>query len=55
MPLDRAAYYARRAKQERKMAEASKGAGARHSHLMLAEQYERIAAGILREWDEVPR
>lgn len=48
MPLDRAAYYARRAKQERKMAEASKGV-ARHSHLMLAEQYERIAAGILRD------
>lgn len=37
------------------MAEASKGAAARHSHLMLAEQYERIAAGIVHEWDGVPR
>jgi hypothetical protein len=49
MPVDQATYYARRARQERKMAEAAVSAAAKHGHLMLAEQYERIAQGKLRE------
>ncbi len=42
-------YYARRARQERYMAEHAKDASSRLPHLMLAEHYERIANGeILR-------
>jgi hypothetical protein len=55
MPIEQADYYARRARQERLMAEAAQEAAARWTHLMLAEQYERIAKGTLREWDQVPR
>jgi uncharacterized protein YnzC (UPF0291/DUF896 family) len=55
MPVERANYYARRARQEHLMAEAAQEAAAKRTHLMLAEQYERIAKGTLREWDQVPR
>ena len=47
-------YYERRARAERGMAEAAQESAAKRSHLMLAEQYERIATGTLREWDSVP-
>lgn len=49
------AYYERRARNERVMAEAARDPAARRSHLMLAEQYERIATGSLHEWDDLPR
>jgi len=42
-------YYAARAKQERAMAEAANDACARRTHQMLAEHYQRIADGALRE------
>lgn len=49
MPRGGPQYYARRARQERYMAENATDITARRAHLMLAEQYERIANGeILR-------
>lgn len=45
MPRGRPEYYAQRARQERYMAENAKDASSRLPHLMLAEQYERIARG----------
>lgn len=45
MPRGGPDYYARRTRQERYMAENAKDATARRLHLMLAEQYERIANG----------
>lgn len=45
MPRGGPEYYAQRARQERYMAENAKDASARLPHLMLAEQYERIAKG----------
>lgn len=49
MPRGGPEYYAQRARQERYMAENARTVAARLPHLMLAEQYERIANGeILR-------
>jgi len=39
------AYFAKRAAQERKIAEASPDAAARRAHLELADEYERRAQG----------
>ena len=44
-----AEYYADRARQERAMAEAANNICARRTHQMLAEHYQRIADGALRE------
>ncbi len=44
-----AEYYADRARQERAMAEATSDSSARRAHQMLAEHYQRIADGALRE------
>lgn len=49
MPRQDAEYYADRARQERAMAEATKDLCARRTHQMLAEHYQRIADGVLRE------
>jgi hypothetical protein len=49
MPRQDADYYAARAKQERAMAEAASDACARRTHQMLAEHYQRIADGAVRE------
>lgn len=38
-------YYARRAEQERAMAEAAKNPGAKQAHNTMARRYERIACG----------
>ena len=45
MPRGGPEYYAQRARQERRMADNAREATARYAHLMLAEQYERIANG----------
>lgn len=49
MPRQDVEYYAARAKQERAMAEATNDTCARRTHQMLAENYQRIADGALRE------
>ena len=40
------AYFAKRAKREREIAEASTDAAARRAHLELADEYERRAQGF---------
>lgn len=55
MPREDAEYYAARAEQERAMAQAASDPGARRSHLMLAEHYQRIADGNLREVGQLPK
>ena len=49
MPRQDVEYYADRARQERTMADAAKDLCARRTHQMLAEHYQRIADGALRE------
>lgn len=49
-----AEYYAARAEQERAMAHAASDPGVRRIHLMLAEHYQRIADGSLREVEKLP-
>ncbi|MDC7810563.1 hypothetical protein [Sphingomonas koreensis] len=55
MPRQDAEYYAARAKQERAMAEAAHDSCARRTHQMLAEHYQRIADGALREMGPLER
>lgn len=49
MPRQDAEYYAGRDRQERVMAEATNDLCARRTHQMLAEHYQRIADGAVRE------
>lgn len=45
MPTDDRDYYRQRAAKSRDLAQASQDVSARHAHLILAERYDRLAAG----------